>query len=444
MSSDSTVGWVSDPNGRGTAGLVTSCILTLGLCAWSALHLNIQPKGETQRQYWSRNVRWVLLGVFIPELVILAAWRQWASCRELEKELLRILQAEKQKTNLGSLEPSISTSESSHGPKVCEQKLDTCVNRGQSNVYVSQSPEKRTPISRQVRQHDWTSLHSFYASMGGFVFEFHHAAGDFGPAFVPMKYNRLALTPQGVILLARCGYLPDINPDDIKDKSKSDGLAKAVVILQASWMLIQTISRKIVHLPVSLLEVNTVAHVFCAFVIYVLWWRKPREVREPTVLQGEWADQLAAFMFMSSRTSGQAGDSILPVSASIVPELARFDYVEPVIAKTRKETKHTSTVLCEPVTNEEAGADEGTSRPDSPLRLSSDSSLDVPSSRIATEKGAFLRRPDFSSAPGADIEAIDEVTQKARFHLAAQAINNFPAVRDRFTRHVALDMSQPS
>lgn len=99
MNSSSTsvntqVGWVHGPNGRGTASLVISCVVTLGLCAWSALHLNIPAKGEGQRQYWIRNVKWLLLGVFIPELVILAAWRQWASARELHREIRRILDSE--------------------------------------------------------------------------------------------------------------------------------------------------------------------------------------------------------------------------------------------------------------------------------------------------------------------------------------------------------------
>lgn len=153
MSSESTVGWVSDPNGRGTAGLVTSCILTLGLCAWSALHLNIPPKGETQRQYWSRNLRWVLLGVFIPELVILAAWRQWASCRELELELYHILQAEKEKDPSGGLEPSKSTSGSTFENKVCEQKPDTCVQRGLYNIVYRRAPRS---ACRSVAQFDNT------------------------------------------------------------------------------------------------------------------------------------------------------------------------------------------------------------------------------------------------------------------------------------------------
>lgn len=444
MSSSTNVGWVSDPNGRGTAGLVTSCVLTLGLCAWSALHLNIPPKGETQRQYWSRNVRWVLLGVFIPELVILAAWRQWASCRELSAELYHILKAEEALGNekRSDLNSSESTSESSWRANVCKREKPTCsFARCQSNIRMSQIPTQAALLDTCAnRQHDWTSLHSFYASMGGFVFDFHHDGGDFGPSFVPTKYNRLALTPQGVILLARCGYLPDINPDDIKDKSKSDGLAKALVILQASWMLIQTISRKIVHLPVSLLEVNTVAHVFCAFVIYVLWWKKPREVREPTVLQGEWADQLAAFMYMSSRTSGQAGDSILPASTLNAPELARFDYAEPVVADIWREKTRTSCGIIRQLDpldgeNSESGT---TLEPGSSLGQCSETSAGH------ITPGTFSIRPDYLPALGADIEASsDESTQQARFRLAAQAITNFPAVRARFTRHLAMDESQP-
>ena len=27
--------WVRDPNGRGTVGLLLSCVLTLGLCVWT-------------------------------------------------------------------------------------------------------------------------------------------------------------------------------------------------------------------------------------------------------------------------------------------------------------------------------------------------------------------------------------------------------------------------
>jgi hypothetical protein len=70
------VGWVSDPNGRGTSSLILSCLLTLGLCVWSALHLNIPAKGESRREYWLRQAKWFLCGVLTPEIVVLLAWRQ--------------------------------------------------------------------------------------------------------------------------------------------------------------------------------------------------------------------------------------------------------------------------------------------------------------------------------------------------------------------------------
>jgi hypothetical protein len=45
------------------------------------------------------------------------------------------------------------------------------------------------------------------------------------------------------------------------DKSKANDLAKALVVIQASWMLLQTLGKVIVGLHVTLLEVNTMAHV---------------------------------------------------------------------------------------------------------------------------------------------------------------------------------------
>lgn len=277
--------------------------------------------------------------------------------------------------------------------------------------------------------------------MGGFVFDFHHDDDGDSSSFVPTKYNRLVLTPQGVILLARCGYLPDINPDDIRDKSKSDGLAKALVILQASWMLIQTVSRKVVGLPVSLLEVNTVAHVFCAFVVYVLWWKKPREVREPTVLRGEWADQLAAFMYMASRTSGQAESSILPPAANM-PELVRYDYVEPqaAVSEHGNESETTGSHVAGqhgPREGDVLGGD---------IMIQPRTSLDysVGSSARSPGIGTFAIRSDYTAARDEDIESSDGNTQQARFRLAAQAITNFSAVHQRFTHHPALDDTQPN
>ena len=68
---------------------------------------------------------------------------------------------------------------------------------------------------------------------------------------------------------------------EIKDKGKSDWLAKSLVLLQTSWFITQCIARGIKHLPVTHLEVVTLAYAATNFVIYVFWWNKPLNVNRP-------------------------------------------------------------------------------------------------------------------------------------------------------------------
>lgn len=78
-----TLGWQSDPNGRGTFTVVSSCLLTLGICVYSAMHLNVPPYKESSWHFWFRTCKWGLLGVFGPELVIFLAWKQLLSARDM-------------------------------------------------------------------------------------------------------------------------------------------------------------------------------------------------------------------------------------------------------------------------------------------------------------------------------------------------------------------------
>ena len=68
---------------------------------------------------------------------------------------------------------------------------------------------------------------------------------------------------------------------EIKDKGKSDWLAKFIVLLQTSWFVMQCIARAIEHLPVTHLEIVTLAYAAMNFAIYVFWWNKPLNVDRP-------------------------------------------------------------------------------------------------------------------------------------------------------------------
>jgi hypothetical protein len=122
---------------------------------------------------------------------------------------------------------------------------------------------------------------------------------------------RLSLTPEGLRLLSFLGRLPRIHESQIRDKSKADGLAKTIVCLQAGWMVLQTIARLAQHLPITLLEINTNGHVLCALALYLLWWSKPLEVKDPILLpHEEWMDPYISLMWMCSPISGSKDDEI--------------------------------------------------------------------------------------------------------------------------------------
>lgn len=173
------VGCVSDPSGRGTSSLVLSCALTLVLCVWSALHLNVPPPGRTRRQAIWTYILWITAVIYTPELVVFTAWRQWSSARILSRTV--------QSSDLAG-------------------------------------EEKKTP-----RRWPWTKTHSFFASTEGFAFDCvphilskDNPGGFLPPGTPPGTPPKLTITAPGMSLLAKCGLLPDVPKGDIDDKSKAD------------------------------------------------------------------------------------------------------------------------------------------------------------------------------------------------------------------------------
>ncbi|KAL9116693.1 MAG: hypothetical protein Q9187_006782 [Circinaria calcarea] len=119
----------------------------------------------------------------------------------------------------------------------------------------------------------WTMVHAFYADMGGFLL-CTPDAGSFPITARQLKY------------LIRRGYLslPDISKEEIWDKSKADKVAKILAILQTSWLGTQTLARAIQGLPITPLELFTLAVALNSLTTLWLWLNKPLDVGSPTVL----------------------------------------------------------------------------------------------------------------------------------------------------------------
>jgi len=80
--------------------------------------------------------------------------------------------------------------------------------------------------------------------------------------------------------------IPDIPEESITDRAESSTLNKALLIIQVGWFCMNCASRLIEHLPLSLLEVSTAAHGFCTLLTFFVWWSKPLNIAEGTIIKG--------------------------------------------------------------------------------------------------------------------------------------------------------------
>jgi hypothetical protein len=135
--------------------------------------------------------------------------------------------------------------------------------------------------------------------MGGFVSAGHHPI---------VTEEQLRLHPEYL------AAIQSIREEDIEDKSKGDLLSKGVVLLQGLWFTAQCLARLLQHLPLTKLEVATLAFQFVNVIIWFLWLKKPLDVQQPILLGP--ADELAASANPSHRPSQNhsllyaAGDNV--------------------------------------------------------------------------------------------------------------------------------------
>lgn len=76
--------FVSEPRGRGTIGLVFSCVITLTLCVWTAIHMNIVPRPSVRRALLYKGA-FLLLGIFVPETMLATAFSEWREASKIAR-----------------------------------------------------------------------------------------------------------------------------------------------------------------------------------------------------------------------------------------------------------------------------------------------------------------------------------------------------------------------
>lgn len=74
-------GWVSQPNFRGTWDIIWTSIITIFICTYTLLCLNVPAANDTFFTNTRRRLGWMLLAIMGPEIVLTYAAGQWSRAR---------------------------------------------------------------------------------------------------------------------------------------------------------------------------------------------------------------------------------------------------------------------------------------------------------------------------------------------------------------------------
>ncbi|KAF8861684.1 hypothetical protein BDZ45DRAFT_647304 [Acephala macrosclerotiorum] len=225
---------VLSSNIRGTFDILWSSLFTLLICTWTVQHLNIPTQVPLSRYKiisWVLDLRykvkWMLLTLVLPEFLVGKALQDYSRARA-----------------------SISYLDGKNG-------------------------------------YAWTTTHGFYADMGGYVLKARQCLNIVKTVPAPIYLNCRSLhfaCTGDARAESLIDTIPNITQKEIEDKSKGDFFVKATAVVQVSWMIVQTIVRGARGLAVSQLEIAVLAYSACTIITYILYLKKPQNVKVPTVI----------------------------------------------------------------------------------------------------------------------------------------------------------------
>ena len=291
--------WQPDPNGRGTSGLLQSCLITVGLAMYSSIHLNIPAHKSSKTSRAFSKIVWVLIALLAPEWTVYCAWTQRRDAKAIAKHFNEEFGLQERKGWVGRTWEwtlRLITRTKHDSKNRCSDQADiqmagVTLNPGCDPERSASDNHKKASKLHTTKPFSLTF--GFFILMGGLAFD---VSND--PIRIwPLHLNRAMLSPKLVIWCLKNGYrdiIPKISKQDIRDKSKANGLVKAIACSQALWFCLQFLTRLAQKLPVSLLELNTLAHAICALLVYGFWWHKPLDIEEPALIFTETSDDVRA------------------------------------------------------------------------------------------------------------------------------------------------------
>ncbi|KZP06426.1 hypothetical protein FIBSPDRAFT_764447 [Athelia psychrophila] len=257
--------------------IVGSCVVTIFACAWFAVHRNIPaPKPPPSRipnvffrfAHWARSFVQdqrepaivLVVALLAPEWILAWALRQALVARRLTRKLEKARSkaiAAQIKRRITVLHPYMDADgvpRSSDGHSSLDR---SAANQTDEHIQLI-----RVNRHRNTPQRAWSLIRDQRESA-----IFYNKSGPLRP-----------LSPEDVLELVSRGHLVPPTAEEISNQSKGDVLSKGVAIIQTLWFVIQCIVRRAEGLPVTSLEVMTLAYTVMTVAMYITWWDKPLNV----------------------------------------------------------------------------------------------------------------------------------------------------------------------
>ncbi|KAF9550740.1 hypothetical protein CPC08DRAFT_768852 [Agrocybe pediades] len=239
--------------------IIWACVATILAASWVSVHPNIPNPKESAIMKTLLRIKLMIWAILTPELIILWAMRQWYVARLMEREFAEFQHIELESTTRKLLRRL----------KKLGYKL---------RHFRASENEELTPLTqeppRRMKRVKWTRTHGFFLQMGGFMLR-EEGKEDRVLMWKPlMEYCKLGRLD-----------LSDITEDRINDRSKADGFAKGLALLQMFWFIAQCVARFVdKNLNLTELELATAALAILSFVLYFLWWNKPFNAGIPIII----------------------------------------------------------------------------------------------------------------------------------------------------------------
>jgi hypothetical protein len=73
--------WVPEPDGRGTWGILSTCVLTIILCCWTSVSPNLPAPSDGTFRKWRYKFDLACIAILGSEFLLMLALGQWSSAR---------------------------------------------------------------------------------------------------------------------------------------------------------------------------------------------------------------------------------------------------------------------------------------------------------------------------------------------------------------------------